>query len=46
MHTFRGVHSMVCDFETNIFASLSFAASRGINTLKNVSHNQCEQTTL
>ena len=34
MHTFRGVHSMVCDFETNIFASLSFVVSRGINTLK------------
>ena len=28
-----GVHSMVCDFETNMFASLSFVVSRGVNTL-------------
>ena len=41
-----GVNFIACDFETNIFASLSFVVSRGINTLKNVSHNQCEQTTL
>ena len=29
-----GVHSMACDFETNIFASLSFVVSRGVNTLR------------
>jgi len=29
-----GVHSMVCDFETNVFASLSFVVSRGVNTLR------------
>ena len=29
-----GVHSMVCDFETNMFASLSFVVSRGVNTLR------------
>ena len=29
-----GDHPMVCDFETNMFASLSFVVSRGVNTLK------------
>ena len=29
-----GVHPMACDFETNIFASLSFVVSRGVNTLR------------
>ena len=42
-----GVHSMACDFETNIFSSLSFVVSHGVNTLRQyVSHGQCEQTTL
>ena len=29
-----GVHPMACDFETNIFTSLSFVVSRGVNTLR------------
>ena len=29
-----GVHPMACDFETNMFASLSFVVSRGVNTLR------------
>ena len=29
-----GVHPMICDFETNMFASLSFIVSRRVNTLK------------
>ena len=29
-----GVHHMVCDFETNVFASLSFVVPRGVNTLR------------
>ena len=29
-----GVHPIGCDFETNIFASLSFVVSRGVNTLR------------
>ena len=29
-----GVHPMVCDFETNMFASLSFVVSCGVNTLR------------
>ena len=29
-----GVHPMACDFETNIFSSLSFVVSRGVNTLR------------
>ena len=29
-----GVHPMVCDFETNMFASLSFVVSRGVNTVR------------
>ena len=29
-----GVHPMVCDFETNVFASLYFVVSRGVNTLR------------
>ena len=29
-----GVHLITCDFETNVFASLSFVVSRGVNTLK------------
>ena len=42
-----GVHPMACDFETNMFSSLSFVVSRGVNTLREyVSHGQCEQTTL
>ena len=29
-----GVHPIGCDFETNIFASLSFVVSYGVNTLR------------
>jgi len=29
-----GVHPIGCDFETNMFASLSFVVSRGVNTLR------------
>ena len=29
-----GVHPMACDFETNMFSSLSFVVSRGVNTLR------------
>ena len=29
-----GVHPIGCDFETNIFTSLSFVVSRGVNTLR------------
>ena len=29
-----GVHPMTCDFETNMFANLSFVVSRGVNTLR------------
>ena len=29
-----GVHFIACDFETNIFASLSFVVSPGVNTLR------------
>ena len=29
-----GVHFIACDFETNMFASLSFVVSHGVNTLK------------
>ena len=29
-----GVHPMACDFETNMFVSLSFVVSRGVNTLR------------
>ena len=29
-----GVHPMVCDFETNMFTSLSFVVSLGVNTLR------------
>ena len=29
-----GVHPIGCDFETNIFASLSFVVSRAVNTLR------------
>ena len=38
-----GVHPMICDFETNLFASLSFVVSHGV---ENVIHDQYEQTTL
>ena len=27
-----GVHPIGCDFETNVFASLYFVVSRGVNT--------------
>ena len=30
----EGVHHMSCDFETNIFTSLSFIVSRGVNTFR------------
>ena len=29
-----GVQPIACDFETNMFASLSFVVSRGINILR------------
>ena len=29
-----GVHPIGCDFETNMFPSLSFVVSRGVNTLR------------
>ena len=29
-----GVHPMACDFETNMFISLSFVVSLGVNTLR------------
>ena len=29
-----GVHPMACDFESNIFASLSFVVSHGVNNLR------------
>ena len=29
-----GVHLIACDFETNVFASLFFVVSRGVNTLR------------
>ena len=29
-----GVHPKACDFETNMFASLSFVVSRGVNILR------------
>ena len=29
-----GVHFIACDYETNMFASLSFVVSRGVNTLR------------
>ena len=41
-----GVHFMVCDFKTNVFASLSFVVSRGVNTLRECYSRSCEQTTL
>ena len=29
-----GVHPMTCDFETNMFASLSYVVSCGVSTLR------------
>ena len=29
-----GVHPIGCNLETNMFASLSFVVSRGVNTLR------------
>ena len=29
-----GAHPIICDFETNMFASLSFIVSRGVNTIR------------
>ena len=29
-----GVHFITCDFETNVFASLSLVVLRGVNTLR------------
>ena len=41
-----GVHPIGCNLETNMFASLSFVVSRGVNTLRECYSRSCEQTTL